>query len=57
MKELENILYEIKLHQNHLNTQRQVAMAEFNKEKEMLDKFEKWANSLKEELNKNQTVE
>lgn len=46
MREIDNIKYEIALNRRERECQRRVAMAEFEKEFEMLNKFEKWAENI-----------
>lgn len=52
MREIENIKYEIVLNRRERECQRRVAMAEFEKEFEMLNKFEKWAENIEKATSK-----
>ena len=52
-REIENIKREIYLHRQALQTRKEVVLAEINKEREMLDKFEKWVENVEREMGSN----
>ncbi len=52
-RKIEDVKYEISLNRKHLEIRRRVAIAEFDKEAEMLDRYEKWTEQIEKETKKN----